>query len=248
MCQLTNTNETHIGVSSKSSYIKSTQSFATTMLSPYLLPAKLEKAKSKSKLMAEIAFLQRKHYSRMKSGLSRVYEIQPDPYDITQRRCMRVCLFTNVQNVPELMELVRTGAIDAAFIKAELVLEPYVLLAAANRTLQQSAHNRMSTRSLAAELIYSLSPTRNISESLINFGISDGSQNLICCVFDDAKGSKMVKLAKKIKGTPEKLDKWRDLVHFPSIQKLYKLTQKDLYSEDLCDIISNAIVMKDLVY
>lgn len=99
----------------------------------------------------------------MKSGISRLYELQPDPYDATQRKCMRVCVFTEVKNVNELMEMVRTGEIDAALIKAELVVEPFVLLAAANRAVHQAAHNRMSTRSLAAELIYSLSPTRNVS-------------------------------------------------------------------------------------
>lgn len=41
--------------------------------------------------------------------------------------------------------------------------EPFILLAAANRAIHQAAHNRMYTRSLSAELIYSLSPTRNVS-------------------------------------------------------------------------------------
>uniref|UniRef100_A0A0N4ZA05 Kinase binding protein CGI-121 n=1 Tax=Parastrongyloides trichosuri TaxID=131310 RepID=A0A0N4ZA05_PARTI len=217
-------------------------------VSPYLLSKEYNESKKRKQLKNEIDFLKRKYNSRMKSGLSRVYELQPDPYDATQRRCMRVCVFTEVKNVNELMEMVRTGEIDAALIKAELVVEPFVLLAAANRAVHQAAHNRMSTRSLAAELIYSLSPTRNISESLLNFGISDGSENLIVCIFDDAKGSKMVKLSKKIKGKPVKFDKWMELVHYPSIKKLYNLKSSDLKSEDLCDIIANQIVSKDLVY
>ena len=75
--------------------------------------------------------------------------------------------------------MVRAGTLDAALIRAELVrkllylfksiiqvLEPFVLLAAGNKAIHQAAHNRIFTRSLSAELIYSLSPNRNISESL----------------------------------------------------------------------------------
>ncbi|CEF63720.1 EKC/KEOPS complex subunit TPRKB [Strongyloides ratti] len=218
-----------------------------SFLSPYLLLQKCEEYNNIKKKRNDSDLLRRRYNSRMKSGISRLYELQPDPYDATQRKCMRVCVFTEVKNVNELMEMVRTGEIDAALIKAELVVEPFVLLAAANRAVHQAAHNRMSTRSLAAELIYSLSPTRNISESLINFGISEGSENLIVCVFDDAKGSKMVKLSKKIKGKPVKFEKWMQLVHYPSIKKLYNLKSSDLKSEDLCDIIANQIVSKDLI-
>uniref|UniRef100_A0A914NS12 Uncharacterized protein n=1 Tax=Meloidogyne incognita TaxID=6306 RepID=A0A914NS12_MELIC len=107
----------------------------------------------------------------MKTGLSKLFELQPDPYDNTQSKFLRICLFTNVENASELREFVRKGEIDAALIRAELLLEPFVLLAAANRAVHQAAHNRMITRSLSAELIYSLSPNRNISDSLnsLNF-------------------------------------------------------------------------------
>ncbi|RCN27579.1 hypothetical protein ANCCAN_26686, partial [Ancylostoma caninum] len=102
----------------------------------------------------------------MSPGASRLYELQPDPYDTTQRRTIRLCLFVDVKNAHELRSKLRNGEVDAAIIRAELVLEPFIVLAAANRAVNQAAHNRLSTRSLAAELVYSLSPSRNISDSL----------------------------------------------------------------------------------
>jgi hypothetical protein len=57
----------------------------------------------------------------MKSGVSRLYELQPDPYDVSQRRYLRVCVFKDVKNAVELRKLLRCGEIDAAFIRAELV-------------------------------------------------------------------------------------------------------------------------------
>jgi hypothetical protein len=52
---------------------------------------------------------------------SHLYELQPDPYDVTQRRFLRVCVFKDVKNAVELRELLRSGELDAAMIRAELV-------------------------------------------------------------------------------------------------------------------------------
>lgn len=58
----------------------------------------------------------------MKSGISRLYELQPDPYDCTQRQCLRVCIFKDVKNAIELRQMLRNGEIDVAMIRAELVI------------------------------------------------------------------------------------------------------------------------------
>jgi tRNA threonylcarbamoyladenosine modification (KEOPS) complex Cgi121 subunit len=184
---------------------------------------------------------------RMKSGVSRLYELQPDPYDVTQRRYLRVCIFRDVKNAMELSQMVRKGEIDAALVKAEMVAEPFILLAAANRAIHQAAHNRMYTRSLAAELIYSLSPTRNITESLTTFGINDNSQNLVVAIFDDDKGSKMVKLAKKIDGAPVTLEHLREIIDIPAIKKVYHVCDPALSAETISDLILTRIVAKDVI-
>jgi EKC/KEOPS complex subunit CGI121/TPRKB len=189
----------------------------------------------------------RKKRLRMKAGISRLYELQPDPYDVTQRRYLRICLFRDVRNAVELRKLLRTGEIDAAFIRAEMVLEPFVLLAAANRAVHQAAHNRMYTRSLSAELIYSLSPNRNISDSLNTFGIAENSKDLIVAVFDDTKGDKMVKLAKKIEGNPEPLVHLRDCCDLNLIEKVYETKTPETAGETLSDSIVTRILSKDIV-
>ena len=57
-------------------------------------------------------------------------------------------------------------AVEPSAKEAAQVRELFVLLAAANKAVNQLAHNRMATRSLAAELIYSLSPSRSVSGSV----------------------------------------------------------------------------------
>lgn len=57
----------------------------------------------------------------MKSGTSRLFELQPDPYDTSQRRFFRVCLFADVKNASDLRQALIDGSIDAALIRPELV-------------------------------------------------------------------------------------------------------------------------------
>ncbi|KAI6206744.1 hypothetical protein M3Y94_00947500 [Aphelenchoides besseyi] len=183
----------------------------------------------------------------MTKDRSHLYALQPDPYDETQRRYLRVCLFQDVKNSVELRELLRNGKIDAAMIRAELVLEPFILLAAANRAVHQAAHNRMFTRSLSAELIYSLSPTRNISDSLNAFGIAENSKVLIVAVFDDEKGSKMSKIVKKVDGTAVTIDNLSEVANLQMIKKVYQVSEPDVVGESMSDLIITKLVTKDLV-
>lgn len=57
----------------------------------------------------------------MKLGASQLFELQPDPYDVSQKRYFRACIFRDVKNARELRQAVRDGTIDAALIKPELV-------------------------------------------------------------------------------------------------------------------------------
>ncbi|KAL7079377.1 hypothetical protein ACQ4LE_001642 [Meloidogyne hapla] len=198
----------------------------------------------------------------MKTGLSKLFELQPDPYDNTQSKYLRICLvcfsfkkyfkklffeFTHVENASELRELVRKGEIDAALIRAELLLEPFVLLAAANRAVHQAAHNRMITRSLSAELIYSLSPNRNISDSLNTFGIAENSQSLVVAIFDDVKGKKMVSIAKRIRGKPVSFELLREISDLGLIKQIYQLPELEVNGISMSDLIVSRIVTKEIV-
>ncbi|CAB3409750.1 unnamed protein product [Caenorhabditis bovis] len=178
---------------------------------------------------------------------SQLFELQPDPYDVTQKKLIRFCLFTNLQNAPELCTMLKEGKLDAALIRAELVLEPFVLLAAANRAVHQLAHNRMSCRSISAELIYSLSPSRNISDSLVTFGICDQSTAIVAAIFDDKSGSAMKKLAKKIKGTPEPLANIAKIANLPIIKKIYQVGNPNFAQESVPDHIISRMISKDFI-
>uniref|UniRef100_A0A0N5AWV1 EKC/KEOPS complex subunit cgi121 n=1 Tax=Syphacia muris TaxID=451379 RepID=A0A0N5AWV1_9BILA len=183
----------------------------------------------------------------MKVGASQLFELQPDPYDVSQKRFFRACIFRDVKNAKQLQQELRSGKIDAALIKPELVLEVFILLAAANRAVHQAAHNRLYTRSLHAELIYSLSPGRNINESLITFGIGDDSRDLIVGIFNDESGEKMIELAKMIDGVPTSLDQLPRLANYQLIKKVYRVSEPVFNEETISDAIITRIVTKDFM-
>uniref|UniRef100_A0A915D1Q8 Uncharacterized protein n=1 Tax=Ditylenchus dipsaci TaxID=166011 RepID=A0A915D1Q8_9BILA len=176
----------------------------------------------------------RKKHCRMKGGISRLFDLQPDPYDCTQRQNIRICIFRDVKNAIELRSILQSGEIDAAMIRPELVAEPFVLLAAANRAIHQAAHNRI-----------------NISESLNIFGIAENSRNLIVAIFDDLHGKKMVKVAKKLKvklGKPAPLETLRELADINLIKKVYQIApqEPELNAATLADSIITRIIAKDV--
>jgi EKC/KEOPS complex subunit CGI121/TPRKB len=73
---------------------------------------------------------------------------------------------------------------------------------------------------LAAELVYSLSPTRNISESLITFGVGGENKNLIVATFGDQNGKQMSKIGKHIEGTPVSMDTLKEVVDLATIKRV----------------------------
>lgn len=56
-------------------------------------------------------------------GHDELYELKPDPFDSSCGPVkLRVCLLTDVKNAAEIRQMIADGKIDAAVIRAELVL------------------------------------------------------------------------------------------------------------------------------
>lgn len=89
--------------------------------------------------------------------------------------------FSNVQNSKDIKEQLIQGntLYDFAFINAECVISLEQLMSAVYRSLLDLTGDKLRTRSLHSEVIFSLSPTQNIMDALRRFGIQDNSKELI---------------------------------------------------------------------
>ncbi|CAG8581692.1 17199_t:CDS:2 [Cetraspora pellucida] len=59
------------------------------------------------------------------------------------------------------------------------VLDKFQLLVAVNNAVHSENYSKLKTHNVHSEIVYNLSPTTNISESLRRFGISDSTNEII---------------------------------------------------------------------
>ena len=80
------------------------------------------------------------------------------------------------------------GTLDCALVNATLIAGPQPFIAALHRSLQNYRKACMKTRSIYTELLFALSPSTNVTESLKTFGLGTGDAPLLAVRFfsDDA--------------------------------------------------------------
>lgn len=89
--------------------------------------------------------------------------------------------FKNVTNSKEIKQNLIKGdkRYDFSFINAQTVLSEEQLLSAVYRALLDHTQDKIRTKTIHSEVIFSLSPTQNIMDALRRFGIQDDSTDLI---------------------------------------------------------------------
>ena len=105
---------------------------------------------------------------------------------VTTGRTLTAILFADVKNAAALRAQLLAKTLDAALINPDSVAGTLHLHVAANKALHSEATREggLATNSLHAELVYSLSASRNISAAFRAFGIADASTRVLLCVFD----------------------------------------------------------------
>lgn len=94
-----------------------------------------------------------------------------------------------------------SGLPEVALMDASMILDPAIVHAAAGMAWQQhiSPTQKIKTRTLHSELVFSLSGSKNIGRSLAIFGIKDSTRHLLVAMFD-ASPENVDVLIKAIKG------------------------------------------------
>ncbi|KAF2494026.1 CGI-121-domain-containing protein [Lophium mytilinum] len=92
-----------------------------------------------------------------------------------------ISLFKNVSNAKFLRQqlLEANAAFEYAFLDGTMILSPRHLHAATFRALNDSVYNRLKSRNIHSELVFSLSPNNNIADAYRRFGIQDSTTSLL---------------------------------------------------------------------
>jgi tRNA threonylcarbamoyladenosine modification (KEOPS) complex Cgi121 subunit len=96
-----------------------------------------------------------------------------------------ILIYEDVENTEEIREALLTGKIpDFALVNPEMIVSSFHLLLAASTALMQAAQDTLSVKTLHAELLYSLAPTTNISDSFRVFGAGKSDTKLLLAFID----------------------------------------------------------------
>ncbi|KAI9672338.1 MAG: hypothetical protein M1817_003360 [Caeruleum heppii] len=152
---------------------------------------------------------------------------------VSPSRPIHVALFRDVQNGAFLRQQLISGNVDFeyAFIDASTIISTTHALAAAFRALNDLAHDRLKTRNVHAEIVFSLSSNNNIADSFRRFGVGDLTTNLLVIKVSSeptiTHNSVQKHLSSVIEGTPIDFsdDNLRVMTDMAKVKKAYKMGQ-----------------------
>eukprot|EP00794_Sanderia_malayensis_P006256 gene6256-6975_t len=120
----------------------------------------------------------------------------------------------------------------------------FSVMVASNKAVHNLVAGKMKTKSVHTELLYNLSPTHNISESLKNFGIHENETELLMA-FIHKKTEELEAYFAHVDGTPVNAELVEECSNTDKIKKLYKITEQELEIGTISDAVVCRISVKD---
>ncbi len=160
---------------------------------------------------------------------------------------IKVFGFEDVSNATALLDGAKDD-IRGAIIDLSLVCSLFHLRAAAHKALLNEAHGTMKTKTISSEILYQLSNTTKISDSLQQYKIKEGSRLIAVIVVDE--DATLNALLSTVQGStldltllgaapylsPEKAS---------TIGKYFKVTPQELEIATLESAVVNRLAIKD---
>lgn len=165
--------------------------------------------------------------------------------DRETKTSIELLLVENVTNVPYLRENVINGKFNCCLVKPAIIVSPLQIAVAANKAAISQISGNLITKSLNSELLFNLSSSKNISQSLQTFGVTDKDQDCLVVVFHQGE-NKTEDIKSEING------EFLDIVNLSKftdqklIQKTYKIGDEELKMSTLASSVVSRIAVKEL--
>lgn len=159
----------------------------------------------------------------------------------------RLVLFVvkNVQDITSLKDKIVNGQLDCCVIKASLIVNYFQIVVAAIKAVHCKKASKLATKCLNTELLFNLSISKNITQSLSKFGVDDKEQNIIVVVFEENGEDKANKIKSTLMGDVCDVEEIENLCNIELIKKTYKITEKELEVSTLLDSVVSRIATKE---
>ncbi|KAG0299353.1 hypothetical protein BGZ97_003765 [Linnemannia gamsii] len=161
---------------------------------------------------------------------------------------IHMACFTAVKNAPDLKEKLQNQdkSLTFAIVESNLIMDVFQLLLAATKAAHDNETGKLATQTISTEIIYNLSPSKNIAESLKRFGISEDTTSLIAVKIGGNADEIMEEMSRTVEGNLvsfSKLDQEKDMVR---LRQYYKIDPKVSEDKDILNWIIGAIAMKNV--
>ncbi|XP_023022050.1 EKC/KEOPS complex subunit Tprkb [Leptinotarsa decemlineata] len=154
-------------------------------------------------------------------------------------------LYKNVKNMKQLKEKLLKGELTCSLVKPSLICDPFQIIVAANKALTSE---KLTTKSVYTEILFNLSISKNISNSLQTFGSSESDKELLVVTVNEyADVSNDSKIHHHISGEEIPIACLSDYCDISLIRKVYKVNSKEYNVISLLNSIVSRISTKDFL-
>ncbi|KAK3793904.1 hypothetical protein RRG08_033480 [Elysia crispata] len=160
---------------------------------------------------------------------------------------MTLALYTGLESCKELRKSVMEGTVVASLLKASMIVDPFQVIVAANKAVHLHQTNNMTTKNVHSEILYCLSPSKNISESFRSFGAADDDNSVFVVIVDDTEDKTLQRISDILGHSPTDVDAVASLFDTELIKKAYKLTEEELSVYPVLDALVSRIAAKEII-
>ncbi|KAI9550649.1 hypothetical protein GHT06_004420 [Daphnia sinensis] len=157
----------------------------------------------------------------------------------------KLLLFKNVTNTGEIREKIMKANLPCAAINPRYVLDTFQVLVATQLAVMGHQNKALRTHSVFSEIVYNMSPTRKISDSLKIFGMSDKDTTFLCVVLSKEDMELVCSQVKGELANPAESD--FGMCDEEELRKIYKIKEAEVKTASLLDSIINKISTKEIV-
>lgn len=171
-------------------------------------------------------------------------------YRLENGKYLGISYFTNVKNIKLLKENMNLIYKDKSpvLICRALIVDSFQILVAVNNALLSSEHSTMVTKSLATEILFNLSSTKNITQSLKDVGPNDKDEDVIVAIISKFSNIPEMQIfhEKCITGHKANISELTENIDENYIMSYYKIKQIEIDNSSLIDSVVTRIACKYL--
>lgn len=153
-------------------------------------------------------------------------------------------LFSNVKNTRELRSGVMSGQLLCALIKPKLLVDPFQLVIAANKAVVRQNVSSLVTKSIYTEILFNLSPSKNITQGLTKFGVGDDDTDIFVLVIPNSD-EELQEVLRQVDGEMRPIEDAKEMLSINEVIKTYSIHNDELAISNLLDSVVTRIAAKD---